>query len=116
MKRRREKTANLSIRIYINKIENRIMFKIKPGYYLELLTHETIKLLGRTKSKITKNEIGENILNLEITEVALVHFNIFNNNYQKSSRVLYTFVSNKPFAQLLNISPKNVIFLKTFDS
>ena len=58
-----------------------------------------MKLLGSTKSKITKNENGENILNLEITEVVLVHCNIVNNNYQRNSRVLYTFVPNKSFGQ-----------------
>ena len=53
---------------------------------------------------------------LEITEVVLVHFNIVNNDYQQDSRVFYTFVPNKSFGQLLDISPKNFIFLKTFDS
>ena len=62
-----------SIRIYISKIENRIAFKIKTGYYVELVTPEKMKLLGSTKSKITKNENGENVPNLEITVVVLVH-------------------------------------------
>ena len=107
---------NPSIRIYVNKIENRIKFKIKTGYYLELLTPETMKLLGSTKSKITKDENSENVPHLEITEVVLVHCNIVNNDYQQDSRVLYTFVPNKLFGQLLVISPKNSIFLKTFIS
>ena len=59
-----------------------------------------MKLLGSTKSKITKNKNGENAPNLEITEVILVHFNIVNNNYQQNSRVLYTFVPSKSFGQL----------------
>ena len=59
---------------------------------------------------------GENVPYLEITEVVLVHWNIVNNNYQQNSRVLYTFVPNKSFGQLLEISPKNFIFLKAFDS
>ena len=109
-------TDNLSIRIYINKIENRITFKIKTGYYLELLTSETMKLLGRTKIKITKDENGENVPRLEITEVVLIHCNIVNNDYQQDSRVLYTFVPNRSFDDLLDISPKNIIFLKTFNS
>ena len=96
--------------IYVNKIENRITFKIKTGYYLELLTPETMKLLGSTKSKITKDKNGENAPHLEITEVVLIHCNIVSNNYQQDSRVLYTFVSNKTFGQLLDISPKNFIF------
>ena len=111
-----EKTVNPSLRIYINKTENRTSFKIKTGYYLKLLVPETMKLLGNNRSKITKNENGENVLNLEISEVVLIHSNIVDNNYQRSSRVLYTFVPNKLFGQLLNISPKTVIFLKTFIS
>ena len=73
----------------------RIMFKIKTGYYLELLTFETMKLLGSTKSKISENGNCENVLNLEITEAILVHYKIVNNNYQQYSRVLYTFIPNK---------------------
>ena len=99
--------------IYVNKIENRITFEIKTGYYLELLTPETMKLHESTKNKITKDENGENVPHLEINVV--VHCNIANNDYQQDSRVLYTFVPNKSFGQLLDISPKNFIFLKTFD-
>ena len=69
--------------IYINKIENRIMFKVKTGYYLELLTPETMKLIGNTKSKITKDENSENVPHLEITEVVLIYCNTVNNNCQK---------------------------------
>ena len=91
-------------------------FKIKTEYYMELLIPETMKLLGSIKSKITKDKNGKNVPHLKITEVALVHCNIVNNNYQQSSRVLYTFIPSKSFGQLLDISPKNFIFLKTFDS
>ena len=73
------------------------MFKIKTRYYLDLLTLETMKLLGSTKRKITKNKNCENVPNLEIFEVELVHCNIVNNNYQQNSKVLYTFVPNKSF-------------------
>ena len=66
-----------------------------------------MKLLGSTKSKITKNEKGENVPYLEITEVVLIHCNVVNNSYQQRSRVLHTFVPNKSFGQLLNISPEN---------
>ena len=65
---------------------------------------EIIKLIGSTKSRITKNENGENVTRLEITEVIIVHFNTLNKNYQQSSRVLHTFVPNKQFGQLLDIS------------
>ena len=67
-----------------------------------------MKLLGSTKSKITKDENGENVPHLEITEVVLIHCNIVNSDYQQDSRVLYTFVTNKSFDQLLDISPKNL--------
>ena len=69
-----------------------------------------MELLGNTKSKITKDENGENVSHLEITEVVLVHGNTVNDNNQQNSRVLHTFVPNKPFGQLLDISPKNFIF------
>ena len=78
---------NPSIRIYINKIVNRITFKIKTS---QNLTLETMKLLGSTKNKITKNDKSENVPNLEISEVVLAHFNIVNNNYQQNSRAFYS--------------------------
>ena len=105
-----------SIRIYVNKIENRITFKIENGYYLELLTPETMKLLGSTKSKMTEDKNGENIPHLEIVELVLVHCNLVDNNYQQDSRILYTLVPSKPFGGLLEISPTNHIFLKRFNS
>ena len=71
---------------------------------------KTMKLLGSSKSKITKDENGKNVPHLEITEVVLIHCNIVNNNYQQDSRVLYTFVPNKSFGQLLDISSKSFIF------
>ena len=71
---------------------------------------ETVKLLGSTKSKITKDENGKNVPHLEITEVIWVHCKIFNNDYQQESRVLYTFLPNKSFDELFNISPKDFIF------
>ena len=75
-----------------------------------------MKLLRSTKNKITKDKNGENVPNLENTEVVLVHCNIVNNDYQQDSRILYTFVPNKPFGSLLKIYPTNHIFLKTFNS
>ena len=74
-----------------------------------------MKLLASTKNKITKDKNGENVRHLEITEVVLAHRNIANNDYQQDSRVLYTFVPNKSFGSLLDISPSNHIFLKTFN-
>ena len=75
-----------------------------------------MKLLGSTKSKITEDKNGENVPHLEITEVVLAHCNIVNSDYQQDSRVLYTFVLNKSFESLLEISSTNHIFLKTFNS
>ena len=105
-----------SVQIYVNKIKNRVTFKIKNGYSLELLTPETMKLLGGTENKITKDKNGENVPHLEITDVTLVHCNIVNNDYQQDSRAWYTFVPNKPFGSLLENSPTNHTFLKTFNS
>ena len=116
LKKHHKSVDNPSIRMYINRIENRIIFKIKNGYYLELLTPETMKLLGSTESKITKDKNGENVPHLEIVELVLVHCNLVNNDYQQDSRILYKFVPNKPFFSLLEISPTNQVFLKTFNS
>ena len=116
LKKHGEDIDKPSVQIYVNKIENRVTFKIKNGYSLELLTPETMKLLGSTKNKITKDKNSENVPHLEITEVVLVHFNIVDNDYQQDSRVLYTFVPNKLFSSLVEISPTNHIFLKTFNS
>ena len=117
LKKHGESVDNPSIEIYVNKIENSLTFKIKNGYYLELLTPKTMKLLGSTESKITGEKNGENVPHLETAELVLIHCNIVNNNYQKNSRTLYTFVPNKPFgSSLLAISPSSHIFLKTFNS
>ena len=111
-----EKFENPPIGLYAKKTKNRITFKTKTGYYLELLTPGTMKLLGSTENKITKVENGENVPHIEITEVVFVYCNIAGNDYQQSLRVLYTFVPNKSFGILLKISPKNNISLKTFNS
>ena len=107
---------NIPTSTQVNKIENTITFKIKTGYYLELLTPETMKLIESTKNKVTKNKNIENVLYLKITEVVLGYCNIVNNNYQQASRVFCTFISNKSFDQLLDFSPKHFIFSKTFNS
>ena len=75
-----------------------------------------MKLPGSTKTKITKDKNGENLSQFEIVELVLIHCNLVNNDYQQNSRMLYTFVTNKPFGSLLEISPTNHIFLKTFNS
>ena len=116
LKKHGESVDNPSIRIYVNRIENRITFKIKNRYYLELLTSETMNLLGSTERKITKDKNGENVPHLEIVELVLVHCNLVNNDYQQDSRILHTFVPNKAFGSVLEISPTNQVFLKTFNS
>ena len=112
LKKRETVTDNLSIRRYVNEKENRTSFKIKTGYYFKLLSPETMKLLGITKSKITKDENGETVPHLENTEIVLIYCNIINNDYQQDSRVLYTFVANKLFGQLADISTKKFMFFK----
>ena len=87
--------------MYRYKIESRITFKIQTGYYLELLAPETMKLLGSTKNKVTKNKNSENVPQLEITEIVLVRCNIVNDDYKQNSRVLHTFAPYKSFGQLL---------------
>ena len=109
-------TENPSIQIYPNKIKNRIVFKIKTGYKLELLTPETMKLLGSTKKVVDKDKNGENVPKLESVEVVLVHFNLVKNDYQHASKVLFTFVPNKKFGQLLNISPHVFTMMNTINT
>ena len=93
LKKHGEKTDNPSIRICVNQMEKRIRSKIKRGYYFQILTPETVKSLGSTKSKITKEENGE-------TVVLLINCNFDNNDYQRDSRVSYAFAPNKSFGQL----------------
>ena len=97
-------------------MKNKIKFKIRIGYYFELLTPETLKLLWSTRSEITMNENSKNVPHLEITGVVLVYCNIVRNNYRHDWRAFYIFVPNKSFGELLDTSPKNFIFLKTFNS
>ena len=101
-------TDNSSIRIYVNIIENTITFRLKTGDYLDLLTPETMILLGSTKSKITKDKNCEKLTRL----VSIIHCKIVNNDYQQESIVLYAFVPNKSFDQLLYNSPRNFFNFK----
>ena len=83
LKKHGENIDKPSVQIYVSKIKNRVTFKIKNGYSLELLTLETMKLLGSTENKTTKDKNGENVPHLKITEVILVHCNIVNNAVNK---------------------------------
>ena len=98
------------ILIYANTITNRIIFKIKTGYKLELLSKETMKLLGSTRDTNDADKNSENVPRIENAEVALVHCNLVNNIYQQHSRVLFTFVPNKQYCQLISISPHSLVF------
>ena len=96
-------TENPPVQIYPNEIKTRIVFNVKTGYKLELLS--TMKLLGSTKKDVDQDKSGEDVPKLESVEVVLVHFNLVNNNYQQASKVLFNFVANKQFGQLINNSP-----------
>ena len=115
--KKHETTAdNPTVQIYVNKMKNRIVFKIKTGYKLELLTGETMQLLGSSKRDIENNKDGETVPRLETVEVVLVHCNLVNNNYQEASKLLFTFIPNKIFGQLITITPHSPTMLKTTNS
>ena len=116
LKKHSKSVDNPPIRMYVNRIENRNTFKTKSGYILELLTPETMQLFGSAENKITRDKNGQNVPRLEVVKLVLVHCNLVNNDYQQDSRILYAFVPNKTFSSLLEISPTNHVFLKTFNS
>ena len=99
-----------------NDVINRIVFKIKTEYKLELLSKETMKLLGSTLSIIDKDKNSDTLPKLENVEVVLVHCNLVNNSYQQHSRVLFTFVPNKQYGQLMSLSPHSLVFLKIMNT
>ena len=109
-------TENRPIQIYPNRIKNRIVFKIKTSYKLELLTPETMRLLGSTKKDVDSDKNSENVPKLESVEVVLVHCNLVKNDYQHTSKVLFSFVPNKQFGQLINISPHSLTTMNTVNT
>ena len=109
-------TEDPTIEIYPNGIKNRIVFKIKTNYQLELLTPETTRLFGSTKKVVDKDKNGENVPKLESVEVVLVHCNLVKNDYQHTSKVLFSFVPNKQFGQLINISPHSLTMMNTVNT
>ena len=96
-------TENPPIQIYQNKIKNRITFKVKTDYKLELLSPETMKLLWNAKKDVDEDKNGEDMPKLEYFEVFLIHCNLVNNSYQETSKSLFTFLPNKQFGQLMTI-------------
>ena len=103
---------NPPIQIYPSKTKKRIVFKVKTGYKLELLSSETMELLRSTETDIDKDKNGEDVPKRESVEVVLVHCNFVNNSYQQASKVLLTFVPNKQFGQLITILPHLLTMLK----
>ena len=107
IKKHETSTTIPPIHFYMNKINNRLVFKIKDGYKLELQTPEAIKLFASTKKLIDKTEKGENDPGLEVVEAVLVQCTFVDNQYQQNSEVLYTFTPNKSYDYLLNVEPSN---------
>ena len=97
--------------IYINEINNRIVFKIKSGYKLELLSKETIRLLGSSTDTIDGDKNSDLVPKLESADLVLV-----NNSYQQASKVLFTFAPNEKYGQLITVSPEKLIMLKTLNT
>ena len=93
-------------KIYPNKMKNRIVFRLNTGCKLELFCLETIKLLKSTKKDVDLDKNGEDVPKLESVEVVLVHYNLVENNYQQASKLLFTFVPNKQFGKLINLSTR----------
>ena len=109
-------TENPSVQIYPNRIQNRIVFKIKIEYKLELLTPETMKLLGIRKKYADKDKNWETVPKLESVEAALVHCSLVKNDYQQASKVLFTFVPNNEFGQMINTSPHAFTMMNTVNT
>ena len=95
------------------KLKTGLFSEKKAAYKLELLSPETIKVLGSAKKDVGQDEDGENVSKLESIEVVLVHCNLVNNNYQQASMVVFTFTFEKQFGQLIIIAPQSLTILKT---
>ena len=116
IKKHESLTENPPIQIYPNKIKNRIVFKIKTGYILELLTPETMRLLVSTKKDVDADKYSENVPKLESVEVVLVHCSLVKNDYQHLSKHLFSFVPNKQFGQSISISPNTLAMMNTVNT
>ena len=110
-----ETIADVSpVLIYVNEINNRIEYK--SGYKLELLLKETMRLLGSSTNTIDGDKNSELVPKLESGDLVLVHCNLVNNSYQQDSKVLFTFVPNKKYGELITVSPETLIMLKTVNT
>ena len=97
--------------MYVNKMGNKIILKIKSGYYFQPSTTKNLKLRGRTDRRVTRDKKGKNVPLLEIKETILGQCHLVNNRYQQNSKALFTFVPDKPFRQLLS-RLKFIFFIK----
>ena len=97
------------MQIYANKIKNKTVFEIKRSYKLELSFPKTMRLIGSAKKDKDQDKDEEDVPRLESAEVVLVHYNLVNNNYQQASKVIFTFVPNKQFGQLITNGPHSLI-------
>ena len=115
--KKHETIADVSpVLIYVNEINNRIVFKIKSGYKLELLSKETMKILGGLTDTIDGDKNSELVPKLASVDLVSVHYNLVNNSYQQASKVLFTFVPNKKYGQLITVLPETLIMLKTVNT
>ena len=115
--KKHETIAEVSpVLIYVNEINDGIVFKIKSGYKLELLSKETMRLLGSSSDTIDGDKNSELVPKLESVDLILVHCNVVNNNYRQASKLLFTFVPNKKYGQLITVSPETLIMLKTVNT
>ena len=113
IKKHKTIAGNPPVQIYVNRIKNRIVFKIKTGYKLELLTEETIQLLGRSKKDIDKNKDAELVPRLETVQFVLLHCNLVSNSYQTASKLLFSLVPDEKFGQIITTTPHSLTMLKT---
>ena len=115
--KKHETIAEVSpVLIYVNEINNRIVFKIKSGDKLELLSKESMRLLGSSVDTTDGDKNSELVPELESVDLVLVYCNLVNNSYQQASKVLFTFVPNKKYGQLITVSPETLIMLKTVNT
>ena len=113
--KKQENVADKShLQIYINKIKNRVVIKIKADYKLEIFSKETIRLLESTEKTIAKDKTAKMCQKLVIVSVILMHCNVVNNNYQQASKVLFTFVPDKQFEQIITIASLSLTMLKNY--
>ena len=105
-------TGTYPVLIYVNTINNRVVFKIKTGYKLELLSKETMRLLGSTAGTIDSDKNSELVPKLESVGLVLMHCNLVNNTYQKASKVLFTFVPDNSCGQLMTNNSSSINIVK----